>query len=122
MPTTSSNLKSDDKIKKGPHLPWWVELLFVQIGLPDKWLPKILKRKNKAQKTINENKKRILYTFLFLSTFIYLNQYTKYFYYQNNCIEFELSKSTNEAKDYNISKKEMQAIAVRKCNSNIQSY
>ena len=27
------------------RLPWWVELLFVQIGLPDKWLIKILKTK-----------------------------------------------------------------------------
>ena len=27
------------------RLPWWVELLFVQIGLPDKWLIKILKSK-----------------------------------------------------------------------------
>ena len=40
---TSSNLKK----KKKKELPWWVELLFVQIGLPDKLLIKILK----AQKT-----------------------------------------------------------------------
>ena len=32
--------KNNDK-----SLPWWVELLFVQIGLPDKWLIKILKSK-----------------------------------------------------------------------------
>ena len=30
---------------KDKNLPWWVELLFVQIGLPDKWLIKILKAK-----------------------------------------------------------------------------
>ena len=29
--------------KKEKSLPWWVELLFVQIGLPDKWLIKLLK-------------------------------------------------------------------------------
>ena len=29
---------------KEKRLPWWVELLFVQIGLPDKLLIKILKR------------------------------------------------------------------------------
>jgi len=28
--------------KKDNNLPWWVELLFVQIGLPDKLLIKIL--------------------------------------------------------------------------------
>jgi len=37
---TSSNLKK----KKDKELPWWVELLFVQIGLPDKILIKILKK------------------------------------------------------------------------------
>ena len=42
----SSNLKK----KKDKDLPWWVELLFVQIGLPDKLLVKILK----AKKTSNE--------------------------------------------------------------------
>ena len=34
---TPSNLKK----KKDKELPWWVELLFVQIGLPDKLLIKI---------------------------------------------------------------------------------
>jgi len=43
---TSSNLKK----KKDKDLPWWVELLFVQIGLPDKLLIKILKTKKKTQK------------------------------------------------------------------------
>ena len=38
---TSSNLKK----KKDKELPWWVELLFVQIGLPDRLLIKILTAK-----------------------------------------------------------------------------
>ena len=38
---TSTNLKK----KNDKDLPWWVELLFVQIGLPDKLLIKILKAK-----------------------------------------------------------------------------
>ena len=35
------------KKKKDKNLPWWVELLFVQIGLPDKLLIRILKAKKK---------------------------------------------------------------------------
>ena len=42
---TSSNLKK----KKDKELPWWVELLFVQIGLPDKLLIKILKAKKTSK-------------------------------------------------------------------------
>ena len=58
---TSENLKR----KKNKDLPWWVELLFVQIGLPDKLLIKILKNKKKANVLIKNNKKSLI-TFLFL--------------------------------------------------------
>jgi len=53
------------------RLPWWVELLFVQIGLPDKWLIKILKSKKNALVFYEERKKFILLTFLFLFTLGY---------------------------------------------------
>ena len=58
---TNENLKK----KKDKDLPWWVELLFVQIGLPDKLLIKILKAK-KTSKEIFENEKKSIITFLFL--------------------------------------------------------
>ena len=60
---TSSNLKK----KKDKHLPWWVELLFVQIGLPDKLLIKILKAK-KTSKEFIINEKKLIIIFLFVIT------------------------------------------------------
>ena len=58
---TSENLKK----KKEKDLPWWVELLFVQIGLPDKLLIKILKAKKTSKEFIkNENKSIIIFLFL----------------------------------------------------------
>ena len=58
---TSSNLKK----KKNKELPWWVELLFVQIGLPDKLLIKILKAKKTSKEFIkNENKSIIIFLFV----------------------------------------------------------
>ena len=61
------NTSEKSKKKKGKDLPWWVELLFVQIGLPDKLLIKILKaRKNSKEFIINE--KKSLITFLFVMT------------------------------------------------------
>ena len=60
---TSSNLKK----KKDKDLPWWVELLFVQIGLPDKLLIKLLKAKKTSKEFIKNEKKSIL-IFLFVIT------------------------------------------------------
>ena len=60
---TSSNLKK----KKDKDLPWWVELLFVQIGLPDKLLIKILKAK-KTSKEFIVNEKKLIIIFLFVIT------------------------------------------------------
>ena len=58
---TSSNLKK----KKDKELPWWVELLFVQIGLPDNLLIKILKAKKTSKEFIkNENKSIIIFLFV----------------------------------------------------------
>ena len=53
--------------KKDKDLPWWVELLFVQIGLPDKLLIKILKAKKTSQEFII-NEKKLIIIFLFVIT------------------------------------------------------
>ena len=60
---TSENLKK----KKDKDLPWWVELLFVQIGLPDKLLIKILKTQKTSKEFIKNEKKSII-IFLFVIT------------------------------------------------------
>ena len=58
---TSENFKK----KNDKDLPWWVELLFVQIGLPDKLLIKILKAKKTSKEFIkNENKSIIIFLFV----------------------------------------------------------
>jgi len=50
-------------------LPWWVELLFMQIGLPERLLPKILKV-NKKTKELIKNKKNSLMIFLFITAIL----------------------------------------------------
>ena len=64
---TSSNLKK----KKDKELPWWVELLFVQIGLPDKLLIKILNAKKKAKELVKNDKKALLIFLFLLATLAY---------------------------------------------------
>ena len=61
------NTSSNSKKKKDKELPWWVELLFVQIGLPDKLLVKILKAR-KTSKEFIKNEKNSIIIFLFVIT------------------------------------------------------
>ena len=62
---------------KQKELPWWVELLFVQIGLPDKWLIKILKTKKNTIDFYGEKKKPVVFIFLFLITMGYFQPVIK---------------------------------------------
>ena len=63
------NTSEKFKKKNDKDLPWWVELLFVQIGLPDKLLIKILKAKKTSKEFIKNEKKSIL-IFLFAITIL----------------------------------------------------
>ena len=64
---TSENLRK----KKDKNLPWWVELLFIQIGLPDKLLIKILKAKKKSKEFIKNEKKSMIILLFVITTLAY---------------------------------------------------
>ena len=78
---TSSNLKK----KKDKQLPWWVELLFVQIGLPDKLLIKILKAKKKSNEFIKNDKKSIIIFLFVITTLAYFYPVIKHAKNKLNC-------------------------------------
>jgi len=65
--TKKMNTSENFKKKKDKDLPWWVELLFVQVGLPDKLLIKILKAK-KTSKEFIKNENKLIIIFLFVIT------------------------------------------------------
>ena len=65
------NTFDKSKRKKDAKLPWWVELLFVQIGLPDKLLIKVLKTKKKFKELIHNDKKSIFAFFIVIITLAY---------------------------------------------------
>ena len=72
------NTSENSKRKKNKNLPWWVELLFVQIGLPDKLLIKILKAKKNSKEFIKNDKKSLI-TFLFvIATLAYFYPLIRY--------------------------------------------
>ena len=56
---------------KNKDLPWWVELLFVQIGLPDSLLIKILKAKKRYSESIKNEKKSLILILFVITAFAY---------------------------------------------------
>ena len=93
------NNSENFKKKTDKNLPWWVELLFVQIGLPDKLLIKILKAK-KTSKEFIKNDKKSLITFLFvIATFAYFYPVIKH---ANNKLDCEAIAKNYIIKNKNI--------------------
>ena len=71
MKTKKMNNSENFKKKTDKNLPWWVELLFVQIGLPDKLLIKILKAKKTSKDFIKNDKKSLITIFFVIATLAY---------------------------------------------------
>ena len=108
--------------KKDKSLPWWVELLFVQIGLPDKWLIKVLNSKKKSKELL-KNKKRLIVTSLFaLGLLTYFYPIVKY---SKNKLECEkIAKNyILENKNLNqINKKQLRMLSTNFCNGGGEIY
>tara|TARA_B100000886_G_scaffold332064_1_gene284313 strand:+ start:679 stop:1116 length:438 start_codon:yes stop_codon:yes gene_type:complete len=91
------NFSENLKKKKEKDLPWWVELLFVQVGLPDKLLVKILKVKKKSKEFIKNDKKSILISLFTIFALVYFYPVIKHAKNKLDCEEI--------AKDYIIKNK-----------------
>ena len=109
-------------IKKDKSLPWWVELLFVQIGLPDKFLITILKS-NKKLKDFIKNDTKSIFTFLFFLIVL------AYFYpvvrQSKNKIECQtIAKDyISENKDLiKITRRELRMLSTNLCNGGEEIY
>tara|TARA_B100000700_G_scaffold330361_1_gene456204 strand:- start:2061 stop:2396 length:336 start_codon:yes stop_codon:yes gene_type:complete len=90
--------------KNQTKLPWWVELLFVQIGLPDTWLSKYLRMKKQSYNFIIQHKKHIFYSALIIAGILYIYPIVRYTSSSASCIDKTIKylKSNNANNEIDI--------------------
>ena len=116
------NVSTNSNNKKEKSLPWWVELLFVQIGLPDKWLIKILNSKKKSIDFLNKEKRTIFKLLFFLAAIAYFYPVVKYSKTKLDCqsvakVYIKENKNLNK-----INKKELKMLTTNFCNGGDEIY
>ena len=114
----SQNLKK----KKDKHLPWWVEILFVQIGLPDKLLIKILKAKKRSKEFFKTDKKSLI-TFLFMiTTLAYFYPVIKHAKNKLDCEKIAKNYIIKNKNTTGISNKEIKMLSTNFCYGGEEIY
>ena len=108
--------------KKDKNLPWWVELLFVQIGLPDKLLIKILRTKKKAKEFIHNDKKSLLTLFFIVTTFVYFYPVIKHSQNKLDCEAFAKNYIVKNKNLIGFNKGELKMLSTNFCYGGEEIY
>ena len=120
--TKKMNTSENSKKKKDKDLPWWVELLFVQIGLPDKFLIKILKTKKKAKELINNDKKSLITVLFVLASLSYFYPVVKHAKNKLDCESTAKNYIIKNKNIFGINKKEIKMLSINFCYGGEEIY
>ena len=115
---TSQNLKK----KKDKALPWWVELLFVQIGLPDKFLIKILKTKKETKELIKREKKLLIIFLFVITSLAYFYPLIKHAMNKLNCEAIAKNYIIKNKNIKRINSKELKMLSTNFCYGGEEIY
>ena len=108
--------------KKEKSLPWWVELLFVQIGLPDKWLIQILKSKKKVTELLKIEKKLIVIFLFVLAGLTYFYPLVKYSKNRLDCERNAKNYILDNKNLIKISRNQLKMLSTNFCNGGDEIY
>ena len=117
MKTSDNSKKKKDKI-----LPWWVELLFVQIGLPDKLLIKILKAKKTSKEFIKNEKKSIIIFLFVITTLAYFYPVIKHAKNKLDCEAIAKNYIIKNKNTIGINNKEIKMLSTNFCYGGEEIY
>ena len=120
----AKKMNNSDKLKKkrDKDLPWWVELLFVQIGLPDKLLVKILKAKRNSKELIKNEKNSFITILILITSFVYFYPVIRY---AKNKLDCETNAKNYIIENRNIVKinnKKLRMLSTNFCNGGNEIY
>ena len=116
------NTSRNSKKKNNKDLPWWVELLFVQIGLPDRLLIKILKT-NKHVRELVKNEKKSLITFFFVIIALgYFYPVIKHSKSKLDCERFAKNYIIKNKNTNGINNSELRMLSTNFCNGGEEIY
>ena len=115
---TSENLKK----RKEKKLPWWVELLFVQIGLPDNLLISILKAKKQSKELIKNEKKSLITILLIFAALAYFYPVIKHAKNKLDCEEVAKNYIIKNKNIIRIKKRELKMLSTNFCYGGEEIY
>ena len=116
------NTSESSKNKKNKNLPWWVELLFVQIGLPDKLLVKILNAKKKSKELLKNDRKSLLTIFFIITIFAYFYPVIKHARNKLDCEEIAKNYIIKNKNTIGISNREIKMLSTNFCYGGEEIY
>ena len=116
------NTSPNSNKKKDKNLPWWVELLFVQIGLPDKLLIKILKAKKTSKEFIKSEKKSIITFLLIITALVYFYPIIKHAKNKLDCEKIAKNYIIKNKNTTGISNKEIKMLSTNFCYGGEEIY
>jgi hypothetical protein len=114
----AKKMNNSNKLKKksDKDLPWWVELLFVQIGLPDKLLVKILKAKRNSKELINNEKNSFITILILITSFIYFYPVIRYAKNKLDCEKIAKNYIIENRNIVKINNKKLRILSTNFCN------
>jgi len=116
------NTSEKFKKKKDKDLPWWVELLLVQIGLPDKLLIKILKAKKTSKEFIKNEKKSIIIFLFVITTLTYFYPVIKHAKNKLDCEAIAKNYIFKNKNTIGINKRELKMLSTNFCYGGEEIY